>query len=86
LYTEVTTKENKVIGYVKPVIEKVTIASIDPVENDYTLMRPSANGEQAIWIVTAKNRGSVNEIQFEGSLDDPGMTIWRAAGMTRTSC
>jgi hypothetical protein len=83
LYTEASTKQDKVIGYVKPMIEEVTIASLQSSENNYTLIRPSSNSSQTVWVVTANNtQGSANEIQFEGKLDDPGMTIWSAAGMT----
>jgi hypothetical protein len=82
LYTEASTKQDKVVGYVKPVIEEVTIASLQSSENNYNLVRPSSNEEQTVWVVTANTQGSVNEIQFEGKLDDPGMTIWSAAGMT----
>lgn len=82
LYTEAATKGNKIVGYIKPVIEEVTIASLQSAENNYTLVRPSSKEEQTAWMVTTANRGSINEIQFEGKLDDPGMTIWSAAGMT----
>lgn len=81
LYTEATTKNDKVIGFVKPRIQDVAIASN---ENDSALnrLRQLGDEQRTAWTVKLNDLNSPNEINFEGSLDHPGINLWSAAALT----
>jgi hypothetical protein len=83
LYTQASTRNNKVVGYVKPLIEDVTIASIHGRDEEINLIRPSSrNGAESIWVVTGGTSGNFNEIAFEGFLNDKAYNLWGAIGTT----
>lgn len=83
LYTKAGTRNNKVIGYVRPLIQDVTIASLQKEgERRSQLIRPSLRTESSdVWLVTSLVN-NVEEIQFEGSLEKDGANLWNAVGST----
>lgn len=83
-YTEAGTRNNKVIGVVKPLIQDVTMASHQGKDEPATsyLVRPSMRQEEEnVWLVTSLVN-NVEEIQFEGSLAKGKTNLWAAVGYT----
>ena len=76
LYTHASTRNDKVVGYVKPEMEDITMASNNKEHDSRTILR------QNQIFLTAGHRARLNEIQFEGKLDKPDINIWDAVAMT----
>jgi hypothetical protein len=81
LYTEATTKNDKVIGFVKPRIQDVAIAS-NETDSTLSLLRQNGDEQRTVWTVKLNDFDSQKEISFEGSLDHPGINLWSAAAIT----
>ena len=79
LYAHASTRNNKVVGYVKPAIEDITIASLG---DDLKDLKPIGREDLKLLFVNVSNRPKLKEIQFEENLADPGLNIWNAVSMT----
>jgi hypothetical protein len=83
LYTQAGTRNSKVVGFVKPLIRDVTMASLRDEDGPSSyLTRPSKRTEtEDVWLVTSLV-SNVEEIQFEGSLAKGKNNLWAAVGST----
>jgi hypothetical protein len=81
LYTEAITKNDKVIGFVQPRIQNVAIAS-NETDSALSLLRKKGDEQRTLWTVRLDDLNNPNEINFEGSLDHPGINLWSAAAIT----
>lgn len=74
LYTEMMTKNDKVIGFVKPMIEDIVVAG----DAAGTSEDSSSN---RLWTVASKDHENWNDVSIEGRLDQPGMNLWSATAI-----
>lgn len=84
LYTQAGSRNNRVVGFVKPMVRDVTIASLRQGETsgNHHLVRPSmrrTNGD--VWLVTSL-ANNLEEIRFEATLPAGRANIWNAVGAT----
>jgi hypothetical protein len=82
LFTQASTRNNKIVGYVKPLIEDVTIASLELRDHASGLSRLSSEGAKTPSSFTYASGKTLNEIEFEGSLKDGTMNLWNAVALT----
>lgn len=84
IYTEATTRNNRIIGSVKPLVEEINVAAWDNRNGmDMRLLRPWSTGENAAFLPAGNTAKSAPpEIRFEGKTDDPQLNLWTATGIT----
>jgi hypothetical protein len=81
VYTQARTRNEKVIGYVKPSIQDVNIATGPSLDKGRSLNQTS-DSKAMLSLVEVAHKQRLDEIQFEGNLDDPDVNIWDAVGIT----
>ena len=84
LYTQAGTQDNKIVGFVKPHIRDITLASLEgkqrPVNAHLIRLSMRSGTEEAFQVTSPVN--DVDEIQFEGSLAKNKTSLWAAVGST----
>jgi hypothetical protein len=81
LYTEAAAKDNKVTGYVKPVIKDLKVVNWkEDKDNVPKLVWESVVGAVA-WLLNNKKKDQIATVaEFSGRLDDPDLNVWLIVG------
>lgn len=72
-YTEMMTKNDKVIGFVKPMIEDIVVAG-------EAIGTSEDSSSSSLWTATSGHE-NWNDVSIEGRLDQPGMNLWSATAI-----
>jgi branched-subunit amino acid transport protein AzlD len=81
LYAEAATRDNKIVGYAKPIIKDMHVAQWKKEEGNVLQAAWETVVEFAAWIFKNQRKDQIaTQVQFEGSLKNPDVDTWSIIG------
>jgi hypothetical protein len=83
LYMEAAAKDNRIVGYVKPIARNVEIAEWNKEEGNALQTMWESVVELAAWIFKNHPEDQLaTQVEFEGNLNNPDVSVWSIVGET----